>query len=86
MYVHTYVWLLHQLREPKRKDTPGNFLVVQWLGPQAFYCQGLRFNLGWKTKIWQAVGVAKKKRKIKKRYSKSNLKCLREQYGVSQNP
>ena len=42
-----------------------------------FYCQGLRFNL-WlgKLRSGKPWGVAKKRRKIKKRYSKSNLKCL----------
>lgn len=59
----THICLLHQLREPKRKDTPGNFPGGPVVRAPGFYCKGSGSIFGWKTKIWQAVGCGQKKKK-----------------------
>ena len=44
----------------------GNSLAVQWLGLPAFTAEGLSLIPGWGSKIPQAVGPKKEKKKKKK--------------------
>ena len=42
----------------------GNFLVVQWLGLQAFSAEGLSSVPDWGAKIPQAIQYGKRKKKM----------------------
>ena len=50
---------------PQKHGPPGNFLVVQWLGLNAFTCRGPVSIPGWRTKIPQVMWCDQKNQQRK---------------------